>query len=172
MAPNLNLNLNDDNSLFNFVVKQGNGVKGLVDLGLTEVPGRYIQPPHLRMNKQEVAGSHENVTIDLSELDGPNHEQVVKAIVHASETLGFFQVVNHGVPLEVLESLIVTAHQFFGQPVEKKAVYLKEVRPSPLVKYGTSFAPEDEKALEWKDVLTMFYTNDADARQSWPNDCQ
>ncbi|KAJ0575084.1 putative non-heme dioxygenase domain, isopenicillin N synthase [Helianthus annuus] len=124
MAPNLNLN--DDHSLFNFVVKQGNGVKGLVDLGLTEVPGRYIQPPHLRINKQEVAGSLENVTIDLSELDGPNHEQVVKDIVHASETLGFFQVVNHGVPLEVLDSLIVTAHQFFGQPIEKKTVYLKE----------------------------------------------
>ncbi|KAJ0787763.1 putative oxoglutarate/iron-dependent dioxygenase, non-heme dioxygenase domain-containing protein [Helianthus annuus] len=167
-----NLNLNDDHSLFNFVVKQGNGVKGLVDLGLTEVPGRYIQPPHLRINKQEVVGSHENVTIDLSELDGPNHEQVVKAIVHASETLGFFQVVNHGVPLEVLDSLIVTAHQFFGQPIEKKTVYLKEVRPSPLVKYGTSFAPENEKALEWRDVLNMFYTNDADARQSWPNDCK
>ncbi|KAM0021726.1 putative non-hem dioxygenase domain, isopenicillin N synthase [Helianthus debilis subsp. tardiflorus] len=118
MAPSFD----DDNSLFNFVVKEGNGVKGLVDLGLTKVPGRYIQPPHRRINKQEVAGSLEIVTIDLSELDGPNHEQVVKAIVHASETLGFFQVVNHGVPLEVLESLKVTAHQFFGQPAEKKAV--------------------------------------------------
>ncbi|KAJ0568817.1 putative oxoglutarate/iron-dependent dioxygenase, non-heme dioxygenase domain-containing protein [Helianthus annuus] len=168
MAPNLN----DDNSLFNFVVKEGNGVKGLVDLGLTEVPDRYIQPPHRRINKQEVAGSLEIVTIDLSELYGPNHEEAVKAIVHASETLGFFQVVNHGVPLEVLESLKVTAHQFFGQPAEKKAVYLKEVSPSPLVKYGTSFVPENEKSLEWKDVLSMMYTNDADARQSWPNECK
>ncbi|MFS7934055.1 putative oxoglutarate/iron-dependent dioxygenase, non-hem dioxygenase domain-containing protein [Helianthus anomalus] len=169
MAPSY---FNDDNSLLNFVVKEGNGVKGMVDLGLTEVPGRYIQPPHHRINKQEVVGSHENVTIDLSELDGPNHEQVVKAIVHASETLGFFQVVNHGVPLEVLDSLKVTAHQFFGQPAEKKAVYLKEVSPSPLVKYGTSFIPENEKALEWKDFLSMIYTNEADARESWPNDCK
>ncbi|KAK9056385.1 hypothetical protein SSX86_027475 [Deinandra increscens subsp. villosa] len=166
MAPSFN----DGDSLFNFVVKEGNGVKGLVDMGLTEVPGRYIQPPHHRINNQQVAGSLENVSIDLSELDGPNHDQVVRSIVHASETLGFFQVVNHGVPLELLESLKVAAHKFFGQPAVKKAVYLKGVSPSPLVKYGTSFVPENEKALEWKDYISMMYTNDVDAREFWPND--
>ncbi|KAJ0928718.1 putative oxoglutarate/iron-dependent dioxygenase, non-heme dioxygenase domain-containing protein [Helianthus annuus] len=168
MAPSFN----DENSLFNFVVKEGNGVKGLVDLGLTEVPDRYIQPPHHRINNKQAAGSHENLIIDLSEFDGPNHEQVVKAIAHASETLGFFQVVNHGVPLELLESLKVVAHQFFGQPVEKKAVYLKGVSPTPLVQYGTSFVPENEKAWEWRDFVTMTYTNDAEARELWPNDCK
>ncbi|KAK9056387.1 hypothetical protein SSX86_027477 [Deinandra increscens subsp. villosa] len=168
MAPSFN----DGDSLFNFVVKDGNGVKGLVDMGLTEVPGRYIQPPHHRINKQQVAGSLEKVTIDLSELDGPNHEQVVKSIVHASETLGFFQVVNHGVPLELLESLKVAAHEFFGQPAEKKAAYLKGVSPSPLVRYGTSFVPEIEKALEWKDYISMTFTNDADALDFWPNGCK
>ncbi|KAL4563077.1 hypothetical protein LXL04_027113 [Taraxacum kok-saghyz] len=164
---------NDENSLFNFVVKDGNGVKGLVDSGLTEVPGRYIQPPNQRINKQQAAAtSPENMTIDLSELDGPNHDQVVKAIAHAAETLGFFQVVNHGVPLELLDSLKVAAHQFFNQPPEKKAVYLKGVSPSPVVKYGTSFVPEIEKALEWKDYVSMIYTNDEEALKFWPNECK
>ncbi|KAK9056384.1 hypothetical protein SSX86_027474 [Deinandra increscens subsp. villosa] len=163
-------NFNNGDSLFNFVVKDGNGVKGLVDLGLTEVPCRYIQPPHHRINNQQVAGSLENVTIDLSELDGPNHDQVVRSIVHASETLGFFQVVNHGVPLKLLDSLKLAAHEFFGQPAEKKLVYLNGVSPSPLVKYGTSFVPYIEKVLEWKDYISMTYTNDADAHEFWPND--
>ncbi|XP_071701461.1 scopoletin 8-hydroxylase-like [Rutidosis leptorrhynchoides] len=164
---------NDDNSLFNFVVKEGNGVKGLVDSGVSSVPDRYIQPPHHRINKQHTtAESLENITIDLSELNGPNHNQVVKAIAHAAETLGFFQVVNHGVPLELLESLKVAAHQFFNQPVEKKAVYLKGVSPSRMVKYGTSFVPEKEKALEWKDYVSMIYSNDIDALKFWPNECK
>lgn len=169
MAPSFN----DENSLFNFVVKDGNGVKGLVDSGLTEVPGRYIQPPHQRINKQQAATAlPENMAIDLSELDGPNHDQVVKAIAHAAETLGFFQVVNHGVPLKLLDSLKVSAHQFFSQPAEKKAAYLKAVSPSPIVKYGTSFVPEVEKALEWKDYISMVYTNDSDALEFWPNECK
>ncbi|KAI3495213.1 hypothetical protein L1887_37445 [Cichorium endivia] len=169
MAPSFN----DENSLFNFVVKDGNGVKGLVDSGIREVPGRYIQPPHERINKQEAAAaSVENMTIDLSEFDGPNHDQLVKAIARAAETLGFFQVVNHGVPLELLDSLKVAANKFFSQPVEKKAVYLKGVSPSPIVTYGTSFAPEVEKALEWKDYISMMYTNDADALEFWPNECK
>nr|GEW59915.1 feruloyl CoA ortho-hydroxylase 1 [Tanacetum cinerariifolium] len=148
MAPSFT----DENSLFNFVVKDGNGVKGLVDSGLTHVPGQYIQPPNHRINKQNATVSPENMTIDLSGLDGPNHDQVVKSISYAAETLGFFQ--------------------FFNQTSEKKAVYLKGVSPSPMVKYGTSFVPEKEKALEWKDYISMIYTNDADALEFWPNECK
>ncbi|KAJ4705830.1 feruloyl CoA ortho-hydroxylase 1-like [Melia azedarach] len=90
----------------------------------------------------------------------------------ASETLGFFQVVNLGVPVELLESLKDAAHIFFSQPPEKKAVYRKGVSPSPLVKYGTSFVPEKEKALEWKDYISMVYSNDAEALEQWPKECR
>nr|GEZ66487.1 2-oxoglutarate (2OG) and Fe(II)-dependent oxygenase superfamily protein [Tanacetum cinerariifolium] len=169
MAPSFN----DENLLFNFVVKEGNGVKGMIDSGLTEVPSRYIQPPDNRISKQDTSASiDQSMTIDLSELDGPNHDQVVKSIAHAAETLGFFQVVNHGVPLELLDSLKVAAHQFFSQSVEEKAVYLKGVSPSPMVKYGTSFNPDMEKALEWKDYVSMIYTNDDDAHTFWPKECK
>ncbi|MBA0849264.1 hypothetical protein Goshw_013617 [Gossypium schwendimanii] len=91
--------------------------------------------------------------IDLSKLDGPDHDEVVNQIVRAAETLGFFQVVNHGVPIELLDSLKQTAHNFFGLPPERKSVYRKEVSPSPLVKYGTSFVPKKEKAWNGKTIL-------------------
>ncbi|KAM7250676.1 hypothetical protein ACFE04_022559 [Oxalis oulophora] len=166
MAPNFD----DSNSLFQFVVQDGNGVKGLVDSGLSEVPDQYIQPPNERIAR--LSYSHELPLIDLSELNGPNHDRVVDEIARAAETLGFFQVVNHGVPLELLELLKETAHEFFGQSPEKKAVYRKGVSPSPLVKYGTSFVPEKEEALEWKDYVSMVYTNDEEALQAWPNQCK
>ncbi|XVE52903.1 hypothetical protein DITRI_Ditri02bG0161500 [Diplodiscus trichospermus] len=81
-------------------------------------------------------------------------------------------VVNHGVPVDLLESLKETAHNFFGLPAQRKAVYRKEVSLTPLVKYGTSFVPEKEKALEWKDYISMVYTNDAEALQHWPVECR
>ncbi|KAM7489781.1 hypothetical protein LguiB_027265 [Lonicera macranthoides] len=168
MAP---ASFDEGNSLFDFVVRDGNGVKGLVDLGVTKVPDRYIQPPQERIIHEGHVEEHYSA-IDLSKLDGPDHDQVVEAIARAAETLGFFQVVNHGVPLELLESLKEAAHRFFSQPPEKKAVYLKGVSLTPLVKYGTSFVPEKEKALEWKDYISMIYTNDSDALHFWPNECK
>lgn len=165
----------DGNSLFDFVVKDGNGVKGLVDSGVTKVPERFIQPPSERIERVvESSKDHFSTVlpIDLSKLDGPAHDQVVEAIVRAAETLGFFQVINHGVPLDLLESLKNAAHRFFALPAEAKAVYLKRVSPSPFVDYGTSFAPEQEKALEWKDSVSMVYTNDGDAQQYWPKECK
>ncbi|GLU17989.1 hypothetical protein SLE2022_343130 [Rubroshorea leprosula] len=167
MAPSFD----DASSLFNFVVHGGNGIKGMVDLGLKQVPQAYVQPPEERIHKLD-AHRHEQPPIDLSMLDGPDRDRVAQQIVRAAETLGFFQVVNHGVPLELLESLKESAHGFFGQPPEKKAIYRKDVSPSPLVTYGTSFAPEKEKALEWKDYISMKYTNDADALQYWPKECR
>ncbi|XWS16798.1 hypothetical protein CRYUN_Cryun33cG0011000 [Craigia yunnanensis] len=167
MAPSLD----DDSSLFNFVVRDGNGVKGMVDSGLSKVPKPYIQPPKERIDKQN-ATRHEHAPIDFSRLNGPDHDEVVKEIVAAAETLGFFQLVNHGVPIDLLETLKDAAYNFFGQPFENKAVYHKQVSPSPLVKYGTSFNPEKEKALEWKDYISMVYTNDAEALQQWPKECR
>ncbi|KAL9412481.1 hypothetical protein AB3S75_045997 [Citrus x aurantiifolia] len=166
MAPSLE----DGDSLFNFVVQDGNGVKGMVDLGLSKVPQPYIQPQEERIDKKN-ASICAQAPIDLSKLDSPNHEEVARQIARASETLGFFQVVNHGVPVELLESLKDAAHAFFSQSPGKKAVYRKGVSPSPLVKYGTSFVPEKEKALEWKDYISMVYTNDAEALQQWPKEC-
>ncbi|KAF4362655.1 hypothetical protein G4B88_026217 [Cannabis sativa] len=141
---------NDEKSLFNFVVRDGNGVKGLVDLGVTKVPKRYVQPPKERIEKTNNNNNNPTLPppIDLSKLDGPDREEAAEEIFRAAESVGFFQVVNHGVPLELLESLKKAAFRFFEQEAEKKAVFLKGVSPSPHVKYGTSFVPEKEVALE------------------------
>ncbi|RZB97291.1 Feruloyl CoA ortho-hydroxylase 1 [Glycine soja] len=94
------LSFNSSNSLYDFEIREGNGVKGVADLGLSELPER------------------------------------------ASETLGFFQVVNHGVPLELLESLKDAAHTFFNLPQEKKAVFRTAIRPGLVTKLRSSFVPE------------------------------
>ncbi|KAK0594761.1 hypothetical protein LWI29_000304 [Acer saccharum] len=167
MAPSLD----DDNSLFNFVVQDGYGVKGMADLGLSKVPARYIQQQKERIDKKN-ARMCMLPAIDLLKLEGDEHDRVVEEITRAAETLGFFQVVNHSVPVKLLEKLKDAVNLFFGQAPEEKAVYRKGLSPSPLVQYGTSFAPEKEKALEWKDYVSMIYTNDAEALQHWPKECK
>ncbi|KAF5199432.1 Feruloyl coa ortho-hydroxylase [Thalictrum thalictroides] len=112
--------------------------------------------------------------IDLSRLDGPEHDQdqVKEALVKAAETVGFFYVVKHGLSTQLLEEVKDAARQFFNQPAEKKLAYLKGVSPSSLVNYGTSFVPEKKKSFEWKDYCSMYYNdNDNDALKYWPDQC-
>ncbi|KAL0855174.1 hypothetical protein Bca101_060326 [Brassica carinata] len=165
-------NYEDQTILFNFVVKQGNGVKGLIDSGMSCVTQPFVQPPAERIATLNAHTSEATQPIDLSQLDGPRHKEVATQIVEAAETLGFFQVVNHGVSVELLELLKTSAHAVFAQPPEKKAIYLKEMSPSKLVKYGTSFVPEKEKAIDWKDYVSIIYTNDHEALQHWPQLCR
>jgi feruloyl-CoA ortho-hydroxylase len=40
------------------------------------------------------------------------------------------------------------------------------------VRFGTSFSPEAEKALEWKDYLSLFYVSEDEASALWPSVCK
>lgn len=88
------VNYEDQTILFNFVVKQGNGVKGLIDSGMSCVPQPFVQPPSERIATLNAHTYEAAQPIDLSQLDGPHHKEVAKQIVVAAETLGFFQVSN------------------------------------------------------------------------------
>ncbi|RWR92975.1 Oxoglutarate/iron-dependent dioxygenase [Cinnamomum micranthum f. kanehirae] len=165
----------DESHLFDFVVKQGNGVKGLADSGLMSLPRRYVHPPGERIDRKQVidASPYLGAPIDLSMLEEEkNKEKVMRDLCGAAEKLGFFQVVNHGVSLEVLERVKEAVHGFFNLPPEKKAGYLKGKTPCPNVFYGTSFSPENEESLEWKDYLSLRYMNDDEAMQFWPLECR
>lgn len=88
------VNFEDQATLFNFVVKQGNGVKGLIDSGMSSVPQPFVQPLSERITTPNVPTCEAAQPVDLSKLDGPHHKEVAKQIVEAAETLGFFQVIN------------------------------------------------------------------------------
>ncbi|XP_043698502.1 scopoletin 8-hydroxylase-like [Telopea speciosissima] len=113
-----------------------------------------------------------HIPIDLNKLDGPNHDQIVELLTKALETVGFFQVVNHGVPTQLLERVKEKAHQFFNQPLEKKSIYLHEVNKNPFAKYESSYAPEEEEVMEWGDHLDLFYKTDDEAHKYWSEECK
>ena len=107
--------------------------------------------------------------IDMSNLDDPN---VARDIVDAAEKWGFFQIVNHGVPTDVLENLMEATRTFFELPVEEKVQYLQENCLTKNVRFGTSFIPKADKVLEWKDYLSLFYVSDDESSRYWPSACR
>ncbi|KAE8723792.1 1-aminocyclopropane-1-carboxylate oxidase-like protein [Hibiscus syriacus] len=107
------------------------GVKGLVDAGITKVPRMFIVPPNSTSSPTITEKTQFRIpVIDLKGItDDPlRHNETVEHVRHASETWDFFQVVNHGIPLSLLEEMKHGVRRFHELDVEEKKAYYAEIR--------------------------------------------
>lgn len=163
--------LMNHSNIKDFVVKEGRGVKGLAELGLKKLPQQYIQPLEKRFTSIEEENEDSIPVNDMSNWDEPKE---AKAVCDAARKWGFFQIVNHGVPIHVLEDVKNATHKFFGLPPEEKIKHSRTRLDTNTVHVGSSFSPETEKALEWKDFLSFFFvsSNVDEAASIWPPVCR
>ncbi|CAI9765545.1 unnamed protein product [Fraxinus pennsylvanica] len=97
--------------------------------------------------------------IDLSPLNssdtGPEFSNLVAEIGNACKNWGFFQVINHGVPLKCREKIELAARKFFAlSKEEKKKVGRDEV--NPLGYYDTEHT---KNVRDWKEVFDVTVMN-------------
>ncbi|XP_020964951.1 1-aminocyclopropane-1-carboxylate oxidase homolog 1 isoform X3 [Arachis ipaensis] len=127
------------------------GVKALVDGGVTKIPTMFYHP----LDKFPNSSNTEHSLIPVIDLEGVakdpiTRQQVISRIREASETWGFFQVVNHGIPGSVLEEMKEGIKRFFEQDVEvKKEVYSRD-NTKPFF-YNSNFDLYTSSALNWRD---------------------
>lgn len=137
------------------------GVKGLVDAGITKVPRIFIQPqPENYSSPTQTSSTNKTFTfpvIDLNDLllnDPIRHKETVDSIREASEQWGFFLVVNHGIPLNVLEETMDGVRGFFEQDVEvKKKWWTRESIGVRKVVHNSNFDLYSAPTANWRDSL-------------------
>ncbi|KAK7257043.1 hypothetical protein RIF29_30728 [Crotalaria pallida] len=109
------------------------GVKGLVDAGVAMIPSLFHHPPDKSLKSSDLLGHVSIPVIDLSDIgnkDQSTHQEIVSKIREASETWGFFQVVNHGIPVSVLEEIKDGVRRFHEQETEvKREFYSRQLKP-------------------------------------------
>ena len=143
------------------------GVKGLVDAGVTAVPSIFHHQPDHRHHR-----SFSVPVIDLSSTasgTGPPRAAVVAQVKAAAESVGFFQVVNHGVPEGSMSAMLAAVRGFIEEPVEAKAPYYSR-DPGRRVRYQSNVDLFTSPAACWRD--TLFMEMPAEEPQEIPAACR
>ena len=150
------------------------GVKGLVDQGITKIPRIFHHPPDEHVKVSTSGGEADNIpVIDLAEVDkDPSLRQgVIDRIREASEKWGFFQVVNHGIPVTVLEDLKDGVCRFYEQDTEvKKDLYTRD-QMKPFL-YNSNFDIYSSPALNWRDTFFCYLAPNPPKPQDLPVVCR
>uniref|UniRef100_A0A0A9BQN4 Fe2OG dioxygenase domain-containing protein n=1 Tax=Arundo donax TaxID=35708 RepID=A0A0A9BQN4_ARUDO len=116
-----------------------------------EVPERYVRTEE--SVAEEVVAGCEIPVIDLGRLlDPQSSEEELANLGFACQHWGFFQLINHGVPEEVILNVKRDITEFFKLPLEAKEAYAQV--PGGIEGYGQAFVFSDTQKLDWAD---MFY---------------
>ncbi|CAI9118225.1 OLC1v1019760C1 [Oldenlandia corymbosa var. corymbosa] len=132
------------------------GVKGLADSGITKIPRIFIHQAgnFLKQSKSKESLQYEFPVIDLDGIrKGPiTRKEVVEKAREASEKWGFFHVVNHGIPVGVLEEMIAGVHRFFDQDFEVRQEWYTRDATKRVV-HNSNFDLFSSPAANWRDTV-------------------
>ncbi|KAL0368419.1 UNVERIFIED_CONTAM: 1-aminocyclopropane-1-carboxylate oxidase1 [Sesamum calycinum] len=150
------------------------GVKGLVDAGVTKLPRIFIHPPeNLRDIKNPTETHFDIPLIDLDGVDedAGTREKIVDRVREASETWGFFQIVNHGVPVSILEEILDGVRRFNEQDTEiKKQFYSRDVTKK--VTFNSNFDLFSSPAANWRDTIYCVIAPNPPQPEELPTVCR
>ncbi|KAG2267237.1 hypothetical protein Bca52824_061792 [Brassica carinata] len=138
------------------------GVKGLVDAGITQLPRIFHESPSSLENPKPISSDLLHLTtipaIDLAGRvfeDETKRKNTVDGIREAAEKWGFFQVVNHGVSLDLLERMKDGVRMFNEQsPEVKKQFYSLDF--SREFVYTSNFELYTSSAASWRDTFSCY----------------
>ncbi|CAI9771263.1 unnamed protein product [Fraxinus pennsylvanica] len=150
------------------------GVKGLIDSGVQKIPKIFVRPAEdLAKDLNYKRAQIEVPVIDLDDLEKTHrHKQIVEEVRIASETWGFFQVVNHGISLNVLDEMLDAIQKFNEQDAEEKKKYYTRDN-TRRVRFSSNFDLFTSRTASWRDSMAISFSDpDQSISDDLPASCR
>ncbi|XP_054821150.1 protein DOWNY MILDEW RESISTANCE 6-like isoform X2 [Prosopis cineraria] len=116
------------------------------------VPEDYVFPPQIRPGSVRVPIGESFPVIDLSEAEKGDRTLTMQKILKAAHEFGFFQVINHGIPNNLINETMSVLKEFFQLPAEAKQHLegsgMKDFR---FIRNSVTYAAENVHI--WRDCL-------------------
>lgn len=156
-------------------------VQAIAESGRRAIPDRYVKPPSERPSSLESLTSwfgqeqKQELNIPLVDLGGLSGSGItecraatIKAVSDACREWGFFQVVNHGVSLDLVATMKTVWRDFFFRlPVEEKLKLANS--PRTYEGYGSRVGVQKGAILDWGDYYFLHVLPESIKNYSkWP----
>ncbi|CAL4957011.1 unnamed protein product [Urochloa decumbens] len=116
------------------------------------VPDRYVRTEEAAA--AEVVAGCELPVVDLGRLLDPRlSKEELANLGHACQHWGYFQLINHGVPKEVIQDVRRDIAEFFRLPLEAKKACAQ--LPDDIQGYGQGFVFSETQKLDWADMIYL-----------------
>ncbi|XP_058074994.1 jasmonate-induced oxygenase 2-like [Magnolia sinica] len=132
-------------------------VQSLSESDMKAIPSKYIKPLSERPSSDWVDQTSDiNIpVVDLGGLYGNavDREKTIRMVANACQEWGFFQVINHGVSVELMDKIKHVWRDFFHLPLEIKEEYSNS--PNTYEGYGSRVGVEKATVLDWSDYFFL-----------------
>ncbi|XP_017641322.1 protein SRG1-like [Gossypium arboreum] len=120
------------------------------------IPNRYLRP-ELERDAVAHGGGDQVLEIPVIDMQRLDSEESMNSEIHkldfACKEWGFFQLVNHGVSLRLLEKVKAELEEFFKLPMEEKKKLWQ--CPGDVEGFGQAFVVSEGQKLDWCDLFNM-----------------
>jgi hypothetical protein len=149
------------------------GVKGLVESGVSKIPRIFHNMKSETIENSENDSKLSVPIIDLRDIhtNPALRKEVIDQIRSACQEWGFFQVINHGIPITVLDEMLDGIRRFHEQNVDvRKEFYTRD--GTKRVRYYSNGTLFSGQAANWRDTLSFQVAPDPFKPEELPPICR
>ncbi|KAK6145970.1 hypothetical protein DH2020_019839 [Rehmannia glutinosa] len=151
------------------------GVKGLTEAGVEKIPRIFVHEQYI-LEKNSISGRYDELSIPVIDLECLNKDasariEIIDRVKEACEEWGFFQIVNHGIPMSLMNKVVESVRKFHELENEvKKQYYSRDFKRK--VVYNSNFDLHQAPSANWRDTLYLIMAPKPPEPEELPQVCR